>query len=307
MNAFRRELANRWASAKRLYFGDQFVPYVFVISVFLFLLFMLVYPICSGFYISLFDRRGNFVGLGNYINMVHSSAFWHAFGLTFYYVVLYTCGIFFVGFVTALICDTAEKQALRGARLVEYLVTLPYAIPDVVAALTWFWMFDYQLGVLNYFWRVLGLPGGPVRWLTSPDLALYSVILAEIWRLFPFHTLVILAAFKTVPSELYEAAELDGAGPLRKFVKITLPMTKPVTSLLLLLTVIWSFKRFTMLWIMTQGGPASASETIVIYIYRQAFQFYNRPYGAAIGMTMFVVVAAMSMAYYAYRRRVVED
>jgi len=295
----------RWNRARALYLSDSFAPYVLVVPVTLALLLIFIYPLLNGFYLSFFDKH-EFIGLENYIRLFHDSDFWHAFALAFIYVAVYTVGVFFVGFSTALICDTAEKRRMRGARLIEYFITFPYAIPDVVAALIWFWMFDYQLGIINYFLQSIGLTNAPIRWLTDPGLALYSVLLTTIWRLFPLHTLIILAAFKTVPQELYEAAEIDGAGALRKFLQVTLPATWRVISLLLLLTIVWSFKRFTILWLMTEGGPGNASETTVIYLYRWAFRYFNRNYAAAVGVVMFVVVTIISILYYLYRKRSVQ-
>lgn len=298
-------LRARWNSAKALYLSESFVPYVLVVPITLALLLIFIYPLVNGFYLSFFNKQ-DFIGLGNYVRLFHDSDFWHAFALTFIYVAVYTVGVFFVGFSTALICDTAEKRRMRGARLLEYFITFPYAIPDVVAALIWFWMFDYQLGIINYFLQSVGLTKMPIRWLTDPGLALYSVLLTTVWRLFPLHTLIILAAFKTVPQELYEAAEIDGAGTLRKFLQVTLPATWKVISLLLLLTIVWSFKRFTILWLMTEGGPGNASETTVIYLYRWAFRYFDRNYAAAVGVVMFVVVTVISILYYLYRKRSVQ-
>jgi len=299
-------LRARWNRAKALYLGEGFAPYVLIVPITLALLLIFIYPLVNGFYLSFFNRQDEFIGLKNYVRLFHDSDFWHAFALTFIYVAVYTVGVFFVGFSTALICDTAEKRRMRGARLLEYFITFPYAIPDVVAALIWFWMFDYQLGIINYFLQSIGLTNVPIRWLTDPGLALYSVLLTTIWRLFPLHTLIILAAFKTVPQELYEAAEIDGAGTLRKFLQVTLPATWKVISLLLLLTIVWSFKRFTILWLMTEGGPGNASETTVIYLYRWAFRYFDRNYAAAVGVVMFVVVTIISILYYLYRRRSVQ-
>lgn len=294
----------RWDRVKAFYFREGFAPYVLIVPITLALLLIFIYPLLNGLYLSFFDKHGMFIGTKNYVRLFHDTDFWHAIALTFIYVTVYTVGVFLVGFSTALICDTAEKRRMRGVRLLEYFITFPYAIPDVVAALIWFWIFDYRLGIMNYVLQSIGI--SPVQWLTNPKLALYSVLLATIWRLFPLHTLIILAAFKTVPQELYEAAEIDGASALRKFFQVTLPATWKVISLLLLLTVVWSFKRFTILWLMTQGGPGNASETMVIYLYRWAFRYYDRNYAAAVGAVMFVIVTAISVLYHFYRKRSVQ-
>jgi multiple sugar transport system permease protein len=279
---------------------ETFLPYAMVSSLVVSIGIIFLFPLYKGIALSFF-KDDAFIGLTNYATLFNDEAFWHALLLTLIYVIAYTAGVFFVGFVTALLIWNTEESSLPGRGIISSLIMLPYAIPDVVAALLWTWMFDFTLGITNYPLELIGLH--PVKWLIDPSLALYSVLLATIWRLFPLHAMIILAGFRSIPREIYEAAQIDGAGGIRKFFRITLPLSSNVLGLLLLLTVVWSFKRFTMLWLMTAGGPGRASETVAVKIYREAFRYFNKNYAATIGTVMLIVVAILAILYISYRNK----
>lgn len=292
----------KFYSRAKNFFGvlDNFLPYVMASSLVVSIALIFLFPLYQGIALSFFKDKA-FIGLSNYVTLFNDEAFWHAMFLTFIYVVVYTAGVFFVGFVTALIVWNAEESRLAGRGIISSLTMLPYAIPDVVAALLWSWMFDFTLGVINYGLSLIGVH--PIQWLMSPSFALYSVLLATIWRLFPLHTMIILAGFRSIPREVFEAAEIDGAGAISKFFRMTLPLSWNVLSLLLLLTIVWSFKRFTILWLMTGGGPSRASETVVITIYREAFRYFNKNYASAIGTVMLLIVGIIAIAYISHRSK----
>lgn len=278
---------------QEFYKREKYVPYVLDLMVVFALLLLFVYPLLYGIFKS-FYVDGT-ISLGNYHRLFSDQNFWNALKVTFKYVFIYTSGIMIVGFISALAIDAADERQLPGAKIFSSFLTIPYAIPDVVGALIWLWMMNPRLGVLNYLLSFIGIKG--VNWLTSSELALISVILVEIWRLFPMHTLIILASFKTVPKDLYEAAELEGATMLQQFFYITLPSVANIIRFLLLLTIVWSFKRFTILWLLTSGGPMHATETLVILIYKEAFKFFNREYASAIAVVLFLIVGVLSIIY----------
>lgn len=269
------------------------IPYVFDIPIILTLTALFVYPVVYGVYGS-FLVKGE-LSVQNYTRLWNDPNFWNSLWITFLYVVIYTVGIMTIGFLTAMVIDVGEESRIPGSRFLSSFLTLPYAIPDVVGALVWLWMLNPKMGVVNYLLSFVG--SGGVQWLTDRHYALLSVIMVEIWRLFPMHTLIILAAFKTVPRSLYEAAELEGATPLQQFFYITLPNIRNIIKFLLLLTVVWSFKRFTMSWLLTQGGPMHATETMAILVYKEAFKFFNRPYASAVATVLLCLVGAVSMFY----------
>jgi multiple sugar transport system permease protein len=282
--------------------ADDFFPYVLVFPLTLAITLIFLYPLLDGMLISFYEEKA-FVGFKNYREMLSDKYFWHSMKLTIIYVVVYTIGVFFVGFFTAFVLNLSEKTKLKGHKVFFSFITIPYAIPDVVAALIWYWMLDSQLGIVNYFLTSLHIISSPIRWLANPDLALYTTLFVTIWRLFPLHTLIIMAGFRTIPPMIYEAAEIDGAGAFRRFFSFTIPLTANVLSLLMLLTIVWSFKRFTMLWLLTGGGPGRASETAVIQIYRYAFKFFRKNYASAIGVAVLLIVVAITLVYLVLRTR----
>ncbi|MBA7530084.1 sn-glycerol-3-phosphate transport system permease protein UgpA [subsurface metagenome] len=270
---------------------EKYFPYLFDSLIIVVILFLFVYPlfycIAKSFFVN--DK---FV-LNNYIKLVSDSIFLNSIVITFLYVLFYTLGIMLVGFITALVIDKSEQLNLPGAKVFTAFLTLPYAIPDVVASLIWLWMLNPRRGIINYLLSYA--VKSEIGWLTNSDLALVSVLLVSIWRLFPMHTLIILAAFRTVPISLYEAASLDGASAFQQFFYVTLPYISNIIKFLLLLTIVWSFKRFTIIWFLTRGGPMHATETLSIMIFKEAFKFFNRNYASSISVILLVIVATVSI------------
>lgn len=270
---------------------EKYFPYLFDSLIMVVILFLFVYPlfycIAKSFFVN--DK---FV-LNNYIKLVSDSIFLNSIVITFLYVLFYTLGIMLVGFITALVIDKSEQLNLPGAKVFTAFLTLPYAIPDVVASLIWLWMLNPRRGIINYLLSYV--VKSEIGWLTNSDLALVSVLLVSIWRLFPMHTLIILAAFRTVPINLYEAASLDGASAFQQFFYVTLPYISNIIKFLLLLTIVWSFKRFTIIWFLTRGGPMHATETLSIMIFKEAFKFFNRNYASSISVILLVIVATVSI------------
>jgi multiple sugar transport system permease protein len=242
-----------------------------------------------------FMETGDFVGLKNYSKLLSGSDFYHALGVLLKYTVFYTIGIFVVGFITSLMLDSIKNPRLKTFFRVFYVI--PYAIPDVVAAIVFTWMLDYRYGVINYLLQNLHILAEPMLWLTNSKMALYTIVMVEIWRQFPLHTLIIYAGLQDVPYDLYEAASLDGAGPVRKFFSITIPYLRQVLNILLTLTVIWSFRRFAMTWLLTKGGPAQATETVVVQIYNNAFINNKMSLAAAEGVLMLLFTLAIVLIY----------
>jgi len=277
---------------------EKYYPYLFDSLIIVVILFLFIYPLfyCIAKSFSVNDK---FL-LNNYIKLLSDSTFLHSIVITFLYVLLYTLGIMSVGFITALVVDKSEQLNLPGAKIFTAFLTLPYAIPDVVASLIWLWMLNPRRGVINYLLSFAA--NSEIGWLTNSDLALVSVLLVSIWRLFPMHTLIILAAFRTVPTSLYEAASIDGASAFKQFFYITLPSISNIMKFLLLLTIVWSFKRFTIIWFLTRGGPMHATETLSIMIFKEAFKFFNRNYASAISVILLVIVGVTSIFLLRYLR-----
>jgi multiple sugar transport system permease protein len=261
----------------------------------------LLYPIVTGIKLSFFNTKllmpvnaSKFLGLRNYLKMFSNSQFWQSLWIT----VIYTIGVvvltYLIGLITALILN----PDFRGRSLARILVILPWAVPEVAAVLIWRWVLDYQYGVLNYCGRMLGLLKANLGWLTDPNLALLSVVIVTIWKQFPLATLMLLAGLQTISIELYEAARMDGANRMQEFMHITLPGLKPVNIVLTLLVTLYSFKRVTLIFVMTGGGPSCATETLSIKTYLEAFRNFNIGYGSAIGTVMLLIMVVFSLLYF---------
>jgi multiple sugar transport system permease protein len=264
----------------------------------LFFLLVLGYPLLLAGWMSLHEisnltAQSAFVGLRNYIEYLGSLEFRESLWTTLIYMFFSLVGSYLVGLITALILN----RRFVGRGIVRSMFILPWAVPHVIAVSVWIWILDANFGIANYLLLQLGFIDEPLQWLLQPGLAMTSVILVTIWKYFPFATVMLLAALQSVDTDLYEAAIIDGANRFQLFRYITLPSIAPVTQMLILILTIWSFKRFSIIYVMTQGGPARATETLVVQVYNQAFKYFQFGYGSAIGMTMFLITIIFSAVY----------
>ncbi len=281
------------------------LPYLLALPLALYLGAVLLIPIGRGVVSSFFaidflaPEQGKFVALANYERMVQDPGFWHSVTTTLVYTVLV---VFFV-LLTATSMALLVNRPFKGRVLARGLITLPWAFPEVAAVLLWLWMFNQQYGILGLVARTLHLAGESTPWLTNPNWAMLSLILMTVWKIFPFYTLVILTALQTIQQELYEAAKIDGANPIQSFFHVTLPGIMPVFSILTLLVTIWSLQRFTTIWLLTSGGPANATETLVIKVYNAAFRFHDLGYGSTLGVAGLVLSLGVASLYFIVERR----
>jgi len=280
-------------------------PYLLALPVVLYVGALVLYPIAQGIYTSftraelLSGAPPVWVGLANYERMLRDPGFWRSLLTTFIYTTLVVVTTVIASVLTALLMN-AKFFGRSGARAA---ITLPYAFPEVAAVLLWAWMFSQQFGVLNVFARwLLPIPDN-LPWLSEPRLAMFSVLAVTLWKIFPFYSLVVLTALQTVEAELYEAARIDGAGPIAAFRYVTLPGIAPTLGIMTLLVTIFSFRRFTILFLLTGGGPADSTQTLVIRVYQTAFRFFELSYGATLGVAGLVVTLIITAAYFAALRR----
>jgi multiple sugar transport system permease protein len=171
-------------------------------------------------------------------------------------------------------------------------------MPYVAAAMIWSWLFDYQYGLFNYLLNLVGLVHGRVGFLTNPRLALWAVIIVQIWKLFPLAAVLLLAGLKTIPGELVDAARVDGAGGWRVFRHVTLPGLRPITVVLILLLTVWVFGRsFTVIYVMTGGGPVDATMNMVLMTFQQGFQLFHLSRAAALGTMIMCISVIFALLY----------
>jgi multiple sugar transport system permease protein len=281
----------------------SFLPYLLALPLLayegVFILFPIYRGLRSSFYRQKIGRPERWVGLDNYRRMLTDAAFWHVVQTTLVYMLAVIVVAIGFGLGSALVLN----RHFHGRTVARGLMTMPWAFPDVPTVLTFLWMLNPNFGVMNVFARWLpGVDANP-KWLLDARLAFVSVVLVTAWKGFPFYSLVILAALQTVPSELAEAARVDGATKTQAFFAVTLPAISPTLLLLTVLASIYSFKQFTLIWLLTGGGPSGATETIVIRIYNTAFRFYDFSYAGVLGVAGFVMALTVALAFLAIQRR----
>ncbi|MEU5920672.1 sugar ABC transporter permease [Streptomyces sp. NPDC047141] len=236
--------------------------------------------------------RSTWVGFDNFRTVANDPAFWQAWGNTVLYTAFALVLGFAVPFVTALVIN--EFRHAQG--YLRLLVYLPVMLPPVASVLLFKYLYDPGYGLLNELFDLVGLPAQ--QWLQDPDISLLAVVIASTWMNMGGATLIYLAALQSIPGELYEAAELDGAGLLRKIWHVTVPQTRLVLSLMLLMQVIATMQVFVEPFLLTGGaGPEGSTTTVVYLIYQYAFSFNNYGAAAALGLMLLVLLAGFSAAY----------
>ena len=274
------------------------IAYLFLLPALILFAALFVYPlvdvvVMSFSTMSSFGDLLHFGTLSNWATLLTNPETWTVLEVTALWAVV-TVGVTMIfSFPLALVLN--ERFPLRW--LVRTLVILPWAIPVSVAAIVWEWIYNGQLGDLNYIAKSLGLIHHYVVWLGGPRLAFAAVVAVQVWTSIPFVTLAILAALNGVPSELYEAGHIDGAGPIRSFRYITVPLLRPVTGLVILISLVWAVNGFAIIWTLTRGGPADATMIAVMNVYLQAFQSHNLGQASAMASLLVVLLSVFAWFY----------
>ena len=239
----------------------------------------------------------SFIGLGNYVRLISDARFGEAVWHTLLYTALAVLLPLVLGTLAALVFN--ERFPLRG--FLRGVLVMPMMATPVAIALVWTMMFHPQLGVLNYLLSTVGLP--PQLWVFDTRTVIPSLVLVETWQWTPLVMLIVLGGLAALPIEPYESAEIDGANGWQKFRYITLPMIAPFLMVAAIIRTIDALKSFDIIFAITQGGPGTASETINIYLYLQAFSFFDIGYGSAVAVVFFVIVVALSLTLLWVRQR----
>ncbi|WLQ07303.1 carbohydrate ABC transporter permease [Arthrobacter oryzae] len=279
----RRSLTNR--------LGDMKVALFFIFPAMIgFVLFYLV-PTIRGVYLSFTEYsilgEPTWIGIKNYSAMLGDELFWNAMAVTVQYVGLN------IGFQTVialglalLMHRVAKSTFIRGALL------LPFLVANVIVALLWFWMLDYQMGIVNEIISWMGLPR--IAFFGSEQWAIPTIAAVNVWRHMGYTALLLFAGLQSIPNHVYEVASLDGASPTRTFWSITMPLLRPVLVLVLVVTVIGSFQVFDTVAVTTAGGPINASRVIQMYIYQKAFGESDFGYASALSVILFLILALVA-------------
>ncbi|PLJ78538.1 carbohydrate ABC transporter permease [Infirmifilum sp. SLHALR2] len=274
----------------------QKIAVFLVLPSLLLMLFLTVYPIFGIFYYSLhaynlITGEFRFTGLGEYASLLRDDVFVVSVKNTVLFSLMATFAQTLLGLGIAVLVN----QKIRGKRYLVPLIVLPNMFSVVVVSSMWKLMMDYDTGLLNYILRFLGLP--PQAWLTSFNLALPSIVLIDTWQWTPICFLIFYAGLQSIPRDLYEAAMLDGASPLRTFRSITLPLLKPYIALVLLLRSIDTFRLFDKVYLLTGGGPAYATETVSLYVFKSGLIFWEIGKASAASFLMLLIVLVLSALY----------
>lgn len=281
---------HRWLVFKR-----RMEPVLFISPAFIVIGVILVYPLGYSLWLSFHEwtlrgfREGvPFVGLQNYIDLFTNPDFINSLRVTAEFVI-FAVGIeFILGMGLALLLN----HDLRGKHFIRAMVLLPMMCTNVVIGLTWRLLLNYEFGLVNYYLRVIGL--GPVEWLSKPAMALPAVILVDVWNTTSFVALLLLAGLQALPEEPFEAARIDGASAWQSFTYITLPLLRQTILVVLLWRMIDTFRIFDVIYLLTAGGPARATETVSIYVYRYGFQSFNLGYASAASYIMILIMLVIA-------------
>ena len=277
----------------------RFTPYVYAFPGLLLLLIILGYPIGRGFYLSFYKYNlSTFeppkqIGWTNYERLFADPLFIEAFKHTITFVVVSISLEFALGLMIALLLqlDFKGRNVLRGVSL------LPWMMAPVVTAFVWSWLLNGTYGIVNYTLAELHLASKPIEWFTSTNLALPTLIFVDVWQSTPFVMLVLLAGLQNIPESLYEAARIDGGGPLRNFWHITLPLLRPSAAVALLMRTMIALRFFDAVWIITRGGPASSTEVLATYAYKKSMLGFRMGFGSAATTVIFLLAFVMSIGY----------
>ena len=283
---------------------DWRLGFLLVSPIVLLVLALVAYPFAYAIYLSMTRKYVGlppvFVGLENYIRLSGDGFFQRAVQNSF----IFTFGSVGFKLVLGMVMALVLNSKIRFRSFWTGVLLIPWVAPTVVSALNFLWIFDYSLGVLNYLLvRVFHILPQGIGWLSEPGTAMGSVIAVNIWRGFPFFGISFLAGLKAIPAELYEAAAVDGAGALQRFAHVTLPGLKNIVIIVVLLSTIWTFNDFAIVYILTKGGPGGATQVLPVFTYEMAFGAQRLGEAIAVALYMLPAMAAVIIVLARYMRR----
>ena len=286
----------------RLHARRTFHAYLFIAPVILLFGVFRVLPtvqtlLMSFFRVELLRGRFTFVGLENFGALLQDEAFRQATANTLIYVAAIVPLSAGLALLLAVLFDA--RFPLRA--LFRAIYFAPMVTSTVAAAVVWWWMYNPQFGLFNVLLRLVHLP--PQPWLMSSRTALASIILFGLWKTIGYNMIVYLAGLQAIPAQLYEAAALDGAGAAQRFGRITFPLLAPTTTFILIYNTILAFQVFDQVFVLTGGGPANATNVVVLELYRQAFQRFNFGYASAEALVLFAIILGITALQFVYSRR----
>jgi ABC-type sugar transport system permease subunit len=280
--------------------SEPAIAKLFISPTMLVLFLIVLFPVGYALFLSLNDVQFiqgkleyTFVGLDNYLRVFNDIRIPTIMIKTVFFTVVTVVATIVIAFGIAL----SIHHSVWGAGLFKRLFLLPWALSNVVNALMWKWMYSGSNGIINEIMVKLGLIDEYKIWLTDPSTAMGAIILADIWKSTPFAALLILAALQTIPKDLYDASEIDGAGSFAQFRTIVIPTIRPILLVVLIIQTMWTLRVFDLIWVLTQGGPIDKTMILNVYAYEQAFRFFEIGYGSALAYLITFATLILTFIY----------
>jgi multiple sugar transport system permease protein len=286
-----------------LSWSDRNLKWIYTLPAVLFVLLMMLFPIIYTLRISFYEwsmsatTPPKWVGLSNYIQLLHDSRFWHAVSSTFYFTIAALVAETVLGVAIALLL----YRDFRGKNIVKTLFLLPMVATPVAMGLVWMLIYEPSIGAANLILKSMGLE--PLLWLASTKQVIPSIVIIDVWEWTPMIALIVMAGLSTIPSEPYEAADVDGATTWQKFTNITLPLLRPTIIVAVMLRLIDVLKTFDIIYATTQGGPNQASETLNLLGYVQGFQYFKLGMASSLLVIFFALVMGLTLVMIWVRKR----
>ncbi len=274
--------------------------YLFLIPSLILIAVLVLYPVFETIRLSFFNYRiqtmalgETFIGLDNFKNILSDSEFFTSLKFTLVFTVVAVSLETIIGILFALIMN----QKIPGQGIIRTAVLVPWAIPTIISGLMWKFMYSQQYGVINYILKTLKIITVNLPWLSNAQLAVVATIIADVWKTTPYMSLLILSGLQTIPVQLYEAAAIDGASKIQRFIHITIPLIKPVLSVAILFRTLATFRIYALISVLTSGGPANATQSLSLYTIKTYFNYGNLGYGAALATVTFIISLIISMFF----------
>lgn len=244
-----------------------------------------------------------FAGIDNFKTVMSDEHFSQAVKNTISWTVFSVLGEYVMGLTTAVLLN----QSFRGRAFFRTCIFIPWLVPIIVAGMTWDWLLNPEFGIINYILTSMHLVDSPINFLGDSRYAMATVIFVNIWRSFPYYTISFLSALQSIPGDLAEAASIDGAGVVKRFFKVTLPQLRSVSLVIVFIHVIWTAVNFDFIWVLTEGGPNYATETLPIMIYRYSMKKFDVGAASALSTMMFSIMVILFVFYYRKRSKLSDD
>ncbi|MFC5711779.1 carbohydrate ABC transporter permease [Thalassorhabdus alkalitolerans] len=284
----------------RLIFKKSLFKYLFLLPALLYVLIFMIYPIAYNIILSFQDvtlmnlgAGGSFIGIENFVQVLQNPLFLTALGNTLIYTVSCIVLQFGIGFLLALFFN----QDFPFRNFFRSILLLAWMTPMVITGTLFTWLLDVDYGIINYLLIQLGIIDQSVNWLGQQSTALFAVIVTNVWIGIPFNMILILAALQSLPKDIYEAARIDGASKIRSFFSLTLPLLKPSLLVILVLGIIYTFKVFDLILIMTGGGPVNSTYVLPFYAYELAFVNYEFSLSGVVSTVILVILTFVALIY----------